>query len=116
MGYCVIVENLSSKVTWQVLKDHMRRAGSVVTYVEAHNPNRHEGCVEFASEKDARTALDNLNGSLLYGRRIKLIDESQQGVFSRSLFHESINQIRSYLYGAPQQKRRNLRLCKSILY
>merc|ERR1719291_1572356 len=45
----VIVENLSSRVSWQDLKDYMRQAGEV-TYADAHKPRRNEGCVEFASE------------------------------------------------------------------
>ena len=109
----------------------MCRAGSVVTYAEVHNPRPHEGCVEFASEIDARVALENLNGSLLYGRRIRLIDESEQGVFSKSVFQDStnrrstfkdsINQIKSYLYGTFQKstynpKRSNHSPCKSILH
>merc|ERR1712110_640158 len=41
----VIVENLSSRVSWQDLKDYMRQAGEV-TYADAHKPRRNEGCVE----------------------------------------------------------------------
>ena len=43
------MENLSSHVSWQDLKDYLRQAGEV-TYVDAHKPRRNEGCVEFASE------------------------------------------------------------------
>ena len=46
----VVVENLSSHVSWQDLKDYMRQAGEV-TYVDAHNPRRNEGYVKFASER-----------------------------------------------------------------
>ena len=40
--YRLIVENLSSRVSWQDLKDLMRRAGDV-TYANAHNDRRNEG-------------------------------------------------------------------------
>ncbi|PIO24515.1 hypothetical protein AB205_0081070 [Aquarana catesbeiana] len=40
----IIVENLSSRVSWQDLKDFMRKAGEV-TYVDAHRGNRNEGYV-----------------------------------------------------------------------
>ena len=46
----VVVENLSSHVSWQDLKDYLRQAGEV-TYADAHKPRRNEGCVEFASER-----------------------------------------------------------------
>merc|ERR1712228_235030 len=66
----VIVENLSSRVSWQDLKDYMRQAGEV-TYADAHKPRRNEGCVEFASERDMKTALDKLDGAELNGGRSK---------------------------------------------
>lgn len=40
--YRLIVENLSSRVSWQDLKDLMRRSGEV-TYANAHNDRRNEG-------------------------------------------------------------------------
>merc|ERR1712223_833993 len=82
--YRVVVENLSSRVSWQDLKDNMRQAGEV-TYADAHKPRRNEGCVEFASERDMKTALDKLDGAELNGRRIKLTEESKlRGRRSRS--------------------------------
>merc|ERR1712048_721463 len=72
----VIVKNLSSRVSWQDLKDYMRQAGEV-TYADAHKPRRNEGCVEFASERDMKTALDKLDGAELNGRRIRLVEESK---------------------------------------
>ena len=41
-NYRVYVENLSSRVSWQDLKDLMRRAGDV-SYANAHNERRNEG-------------------------------------------------------------------------
>ncbi|KAF8794404.1 Serine/arginine-rich splicing factor 4 like protein [Argiope bruennichi] len=40
--YRLIVENLSSRVSWQDLKDYMRQAGEV-TYADAHKQRRNEG-------------------------------------------------------------------------
>ncbi|XP_035233275.1 serine-arginine protein 55-like [Stegodyphus dumicola] len=40
--YRLIVENLSSRVSWQDLKDYMRQAGEV-TYADAHKLRRNEG-------------------------------------------------------------------------
>merc|ERR1711978_181461 len=81
--YRVVVENLSTRVSWQDLKDYMRQAGEV-TYADAHKPRRNEGCVEFASERDMKTALEKLDGAELNGRRIKLVVESSRARRSRS--------------------------------
>ncbi|KAE8587424.1 hypothetical protein XENTR_v10021967 [Xenopus tropicalis] len=73
----IIVENLSSRVSWQDLKDFMRKAGEV-TYVDAHRSNRNEGVVEFASYTDMKNALDKLDGVELSGRKIKLTEDSKK--------------------------------------
>uniref|UniRef100_A0A8C9BNH7 RRM domain-containing protein n=1 Tax=Phocoena sinus TaxID=42100 RepID=A0A8C9BNH7_PHOSS len=52
----LIVENLSSRVSWQDLKDFMRQAGEV-TFADAHRPKLNEGVVEFASYGDLRNAF-----------------------------------------------------------
>jgi len=74
----LIVENLSSGVSWQDLKDHMRKVGDV-TYADAHRTRKNEGCVEFANYKDLEKAIEKLDGSELNGRRIKLIEEKRRG-------------------------------------
>lgn len=79
----VIVENLSSRVSWQDLKDFMRKAGEV-TYVDAHRSNRNEGVVEFASFDDMKNALEKLDGTDLNGRKIKLIEDRKKRSRSRS--------------------------------
>ncbi|XP_053330577.1 serine/arginine-rich splicing factor 5-like isoform X2 [Spea bombifrons] len=79
----IIVENLSSRVSWQDLKDFMRKAGEV-TYVDAHRSNRNEGVVEFASYNDMKNALDKLDGVELSGRKIKLIEDRKKHSRSRS--------------------------------
>lgn len=72
--YRVIVENLSSRVSWQDLKDYMRQAGEV-TYADAHKQRRNEGVVEFASHSDMRNAIEKLDDTELNGRCIRLIED-----------------------------------------
>lgn len=74
----LIVENLSSRVSWQDLKDYMRQVGDV-TYADAHKMRKYEGCVEFAHYKDLQRAIDKLDGTELNGRRIKLVEGKKQG-------------------------------------
>jgi len=76
--YRLVVENLSSRVSWQDLKDYMRQAGEV-TYADAHKQRRNEGVVEFASHSDMKAAMDKLDGSELNGRKIKLVEERSRG-------------------------------------
>uniref|UniRef100_A0A8D0G6Q2 Serine/arginine-rich splicing factor 5 n=1 Tax=Sphenodon punctatus TaxID=8508 RepID=A0A8D0G6Q2_SPHPU len=79
----LIVENLSSRVSWQDLKDFMRKAGEV-TFVDVHRNNRNEGVVEFASSSDMKSALDKLDGCELSGRKIRLIEDRKRRSRSRS--------------------------------
>lgn len=74
----LIVENLSSRISWQDLKDYMRQAGEV-TYADAHKQHRNEGVVEFASYSDMKNAIDKLDDTELNGRRIRLIEDKSSG-------------------------------------
>nr|XP_046154950.1 serine/arginine-rich splicing factor 5-like isoform X2 [Oncorhynchus gorbuscha] len=73
----LIVENLSSRVSWQDLKDFMRQAGEV-TFADAHRPKLNEGVVEFASYSDLKNALEKLSGKEINGRKIKLIEAAKK--------------------------------------
>ncbi|KAM3861413.1 serine and arginine rich splicing factor 5b [Diretmus argenteus] len=79
----LIVENLSSRVSWQDLKDFMRQAGEV-TFADAHRPKLNEGVVEFASYSDLKNALEKLSGKEINGRKIKLIEAAKKRSRSRS--------------------------------
>nr|XP_023029902.1 serine-arginine protein 55-like [Leptinotarsa decemlineata] len=69
--YRLLISNVSDRVSWQDLKDHMRNSGNV-TFAEAHNLHRNMGVVDFASKSDLQAAYRQLNGTLLKGRRICL--------------------------------------------
>jgi len=92
--YRLIVENLSSRVSWQDLKDFMRKAGEV-TYADAHKQRRNEGVVEFASYSDMKAAMDKLDDSDLNGRRIKLVEDRGRGRGKRSSSSRSRSNSRS---------------------
>lgn len=72
--YRIIVENLSSRCSWQDLKDFMRQAGEV-TYADAHKEHKNEGVVEFATYSEMRRAIDKLDNTDLNGRRVRLIED-----------------------------------------
>ncbi|KXJ17986.1 serine/arginine-rich splicing factor 6 [Exaiptasia diaphana] len=71
----MLVENLSSRVSWQDLKDYARQVGDVA-YGDAHKPRQGEGIIEFHSKRDLKRAVRKLDGRELCGKRIKIIDES----------------------------------------
>uniref|UniRef100_A0A9J8AHF1 Serine and arginine rich splicing factor 6b n=1 Tax=Cyprinus carpio carpio TaxID=630221 RepID=A0A9J8AHF1_CYPCA len=72
--YRLIVENLSSRCSWQDLKDFMRQAGEV-TYADAHKERTNEGVIEFRSYSDMKRALDKLDGTDINGRKIRLVED-----------------------------------------
>lgn len=75
--YRLIVDNLSSRVSWQDLKDMMRSAGEV-TFADAHKEHTNEGIVCFASREDLLRAIDKFQGKDVNGRKLKLIDDSEK--------------------------------------
>ncbi|XP_048735304.1 serine/arginine-rich splicing factor 6-like isoform X2 [Ostrea edulis] len=81
--YRLIVENLSSRVSWQDLKDYMRQAGEV-TYADAHKEHKNEGVVEFSSYSDMKNAMNKLDGTEINGRKIKLIEDKPKRSRRRS--------------------------------
>ncbi|CAL2033065.1 unnamed protein product, partial [Caenorhabditis brenneri] len=74
----VLVENLSSRISWQDLKDQVRRQGVEPTYAEAHKrPN--EALLCFATPSDLKRCIEKCDGMDLNGRKIKMLDDSQAG-------------------------------------
>uniref|UniRef100_A0A8C6T2E2 Serine and arginine rich splicing factor 4 n=1 Tax=Neogobius melanostomus TaxID=47308 RepID=A0A8C6T2E2_9GOBI len=72
--YRLIVENLSSRCSWQDLKDYMRQAGEV-TYADTHKGRKNEGVIEFRLYADMKRALEKLDGTEVNGRKIRLIED-----------------------------------------
>ena len=53
------VHNLSTRVSWQDLKDLFRKAGEVC-YAEAHTQRRNEARVEMETSEDLKRVVANL--------------------------------------------------------
>jgi arginine/serine-rich splicing factor 4/5/6 len=78
--YRVIVDNLSDAVTWQILKDHMKKAGDVAfADVERDHNGRSlgYGIVEFKHYDDMRYAIKNLNDTSLEGKYITVKEDRE---------------------------------------
>ncbi|KAF9942442.1 hypothetical protein BGZ67_001799 [Mortierella alpina] len=67
----LIVEKLAHGVSWQDIKDLMRKAGEV-TFADLSKDFDDQAVVEFASESDMRYALKSLDGEELRGKPITL--------------------------------------------
>jgi RNA recognition motif-containing protein len=69
----VFVGNLSYRVSWQTLKDHMRQAGEVAyanVFMNERGQSRGCGVVEYDSVETAARAIQTLHDSVLEDRRI----------------------------------------------
>lgn len=82
-NYRIIVENLSSRTSWQDLKDYFRKAGEI-TYTSAHKIRSGEGLVEFADRRGMQYALDKMDDTELSGKRLRLVEEKRGGRGGRS--------------------------------
>jgi len=70
--WTVEVDNLSSRCSWQDLKDFMRKAGEV-TYGDAHGDcGKNRGLVCFISKSDMERAVDELDGREINGKEVRL--------------------------------------------
>merc|ERR1711868_236968 len=70
--WTVEVDNLSSRCSWQDLKDFMRKAGEV-TFGDAHGEiGKNRGVVCYEREDDMERAADELDGREINGREVKL--------------------------------------------
>ncbi|XP_072531570.1 serine/arginine-rich splicing factor 4 isoform X1 [Salminus brasiliensis] len=91
--YRLIVENLSSRCSWQDLKDYMRQAGEV-TYADTNKGRRNEGVIEFRLYSDMKRALEKLDGTEVNGRKIRLIEDRPSARCRRS-YSRSCSRSRS---------------------
>jgi len=84
----VYVWNLSYDVSWQDLKDHMRKAGNVdqATILTGNDGSSSIGCgiVVYQSAREAGRAIRNLQESDLKGRPIRLREDKIASAGSRS--------------------------------
>ena len=94
--YRLIVENLSSRTSWQDLKDYFRTAGEI-TYTNVNSPRPGEGIVEFANSRGLDYAVKYRDELELDGKRLRVREEtgSGGGGFGRSGFGRRRSRSRS---------------------
>eukprot|EP00939_MAST-03C_sp_MAST-3C-sp1_P000224 g224.t1 len=78
----VFVGNLSWETTWQQLKDHFKKVGGVAhAEVLTRNDGKSSGAgvVEFASDRDAKRAINTMHDTELDGRMILVREDRKSG-------------------------------------
>ncbi|EDV24030.1 Serine/arginine-rich splicing factor 4 [Trichoplax sp. H2] len=80
--YRLYINNLSSRVSWQDLKDYIRNKTDIsVSYADAHKQSVGQAIVEFDSKDDLRYAIKKLDNTEINGKKITV---SRDGGDSRS--------------------------------
>ncbi|SCM22966.1 RNA-binding protein, putative [Plasmodium chabaudi chabaudi] len=90
-GCRVYVGNLPWKVTWPILKAHMKKAGEVVRvdiFEDAQGRSKGCGIVEYSTCEEAQEAISSLNDSKLEDRLIFVREDREEnsGSFEKRRF------------------------------
>jgi len=105
--YTVEVDNLSSRCSWQDLKDFMRKAGEV-TYGDAHGEiGKNRGVVCFERKDDMERAVEDLDGRDINGREVKLTAKIREEWDSGSKRSPSRSRSRSRGRSPPPRRSRS---------
>jgi len=67
----ISIDNLSTRVSWQDLKDIFGEVARVV-YADAHNKRRNYGIVEFDTKDEMNRVYEKFNGKSFNGRKIEM--------------------------------------------
>ncbi|XP_063956312.1 heterogeneous nuclear ribonucleoprotein M-like [Lytechinus pictus] len=88
---CVFISNIEYKVTWQELKDILKRHVGEVGYVElfCNSDGTSKGCafVEFKSRDDAKKALTEMDRFEVHNRKL-VVKEDSEGRHSEKYFRQ----------------------------
>ncbi|KOB59783.1 hypothetical protein PFHG_01576 [Plasmodium falciparum HB3] len=122
-GCRVYVGNLPWKVTWPILKNHMKKAGDVVRVdIFEDTQGRSKGCgiVEYATYEEAQEAISSLNDSKLEGRNTEGMITVRD--FRRDEFRRGGGEFRrdyrrdEFRRGGGEFRRSSKRNCTLIVY
>ena len=70
----VLLPHILHSPVCRPVQDYMRQAGEV-TYADTNRGRRNEGVIEFRLYADMKRALEKLDGTLVNGRKIRLIED-----------------------------------------
>ncbi|KAF9916403.1 hypothetical protein BX616_003846 [Lobosporangium transversale] len=103
----LIVENLAHGVSWQDIKDLMRRAGEV-TFADISKDNDSQGVVEFSSAEDVQNAIKTLNGEDLRGNPVSLREfDPSRDTAPRDMGRGGRDRDRGREFGRDRDRRRS---------
>jgi len=75
----VKIENLSSRVSWQDLKDYVRPFAEVA-FAEAHKDENGVGILCLASKDDLNKVIHKMDGAELNGKKVIVTDETDKSL------------------------------------
>ncbi|XP_003746049.1 serine/arginine-rich splicing factor 5 [Galendromus occidentalis] len=105
--YQIVVENLSSRISWKDFKDMIRREDIEVVHVDAHKLHKHQGIVKFRTHSDLKRAIKKFQNREIEGRRLE-ITETRSGSRERSGSRDSLDR------NPPSKKRYRSRSASSV--
>ncbi|XP_038999224.1 serine/arginine-rich splicing factor SR30-like isoform X2 [Hibiscus syriacus] len=107
--YRVLVTGLPSSVSWQDLKDHMRRAGDVCFSQVFRDRGGMTGIVDYTNYDDMKYAIKKLDDSLFrnaFSRAYIRVEEyDSRHSYSRSRSPYSRSRSRGHSYGSSRSRR-----------
>jgi len=84
-GFRVKVEGMSSKTSWQDLKDFARKSGCEVAFTDVWmDRGKKYGVIEFQSADDSRKAVKELDNTKLDDVTVHVVEDQSAGKRSRS--------------------------------
>lgn len=100
-GCKVYVGNLPWRVTWPILKDHMKKAGEVIRvdiFEDAQGRSKGCGLVEYATSEEAQEAIKILNDTKIEDRLIFVREdrEEQSGNYEKRRLSNNFRKDRFY--------------------
>lgn len=94
--FCILIHNLTTRCSWQDLKDFVRKETKVETaFCQAHRDNVGEGLVAFNRIQDRDDVLRECDGLEINGKKIKMYAAKKKSVSRGRSFSRSYSRSRS---------------------
>jgi len=104
------IENLSSRVSWQDLKDYSRPYGEV-TYADAHRKEKGVAVLCLASYEDFKNVMRKMDGMEFNGKKISIVDDREDNSKSRSRSRTRSRSPRKYRSRSRSKTRSRSKSC-----
>merc|ERR1711962_1290537 len=105
--FCILIQNLTTRCSWQDLKDFVRKETKVETaFCQAHRDKVGEGLVAFNRIQDRDDVLRECDGLEINGKKIKMFAAKKKPVSRGRSFSRSYSRSRSRSRSPPRRRGR----------